>query len=306
MTSHNKIDVLGLGSVAVDFVGAVDSWPAKGAKKPLQEFSIHDGGLVATALVAAARLGGKVAYAGKLGYSEMAQRAIKALEKENIDTSLVVRTVNAEPIMSFVLSNSIDGQRNIFWSRQNVQYPFPSELSDKNWFDHTAVLLIDYEAGAACVEAAKIASEHNIPVVVDVERNDPHVADLLSVCSHVVVSDEFAAEFTGTSEPEKIVKSLKANPHQTVVLTRGEKGCAVLTKSDEYFEAPAFKIEVVDTTGCGDVFHGAYALAIAQGREVKEAVRFAAAAAAVTATKIGGRDGIPTAQQLQSFISNYT
>lgn len=304
MTSHNQIDVLGLGSVTVDFVGTVDTWPAKGAKKLLQEFSIHDGGLVGTALVAAARLGGKVAYAGKLGYSETAERALKALAKENIDTSQVLRTVNAEPIVAFVFANSIDGQRNIFWTRQNVEYPMPSELPDKKWFERTSVLLVDYESGQPGFEAAKVAAMHNIPVVVDVEHNDPHVVELMAACSHVVVSDEFATDFTGASEPAKIVKSLKTNPDQTIVLTRGEKGCAVLTKSDEFFEAPAFKVAVVDTTGCGDVFHGAYALAIAQGQAVKEAVRFAGAAAAVTATKVGGRDGIPTVEQLRLFISD--
>lgn len=299
------IDVFGLGSVAVDFVGVVKDWPGEGTKLPLESLSIHDGGLAGTALTAVARLGGKACFAGKLGNSDMARRALEAFEKEGINTSFVIRTEDAEPIIAFVFTNSSNGQRNIFWTRQNVHYPFPSEFPDKKWFDNIKVLLVDFQAGQAAIEAARIASEHNIPVVVDVEENEPHVTELMNVCSHIVVSEEFAPGFTGISEPAKIVASLKTNPNQTIVLTRGEKGCAVLTESDEFFEIPAFTIEVVDTTGCGDVFHGAYALALARGQKVKAAVRYASAAAALTATKIGGRDGIPTAEQLRSFMGDW-
>ena len=303
MTSHNQIDVLGLGSVTLDFVGTVDTWPDKGVKKLLQEFSIHDGGLVGTALAAAARLGGKVAYVGKLGYSEAAERAVKGLEKENIDTSLVIRTANADPIVAFVFTNTLDGQRNIFWTRQNVQYPMPGEIPDKKWFARTSVVLVDYESGSAGIETAKIAADHNIPVVVDVEKDEPHVPELFGVSSHIVISEEFAVGFTGKSDPEKIIESLKTSPKQTVILTRGDKGCIGLT-AEGLFKLPAFKVDVVDTTGCGDVFHGAYALAIARGQTVIDAARFASGAAALCATKIGGRDGIPSAKLLNSFILN--
>ena len=82
---YEQYDVLGLGSITVDFVGTVKSWPQEGDKRPLETFGIHDGGLVGTALVAFARLGGRAAFAGKLGFSDMAKRALCALEKESID-----------------------------------------------------------------------------------------------------------------------------------------------------------------------------------------------------------------------------
>ena len=86
------IDVFGLGSVAVDFVGAVKGWPGEGVKAPLESLSIHDGGLVGTALAAVARLGGKACFAGKLGNSDMARRAIEAFEKDGVNTSFVFPT----------------------------------------------------------------------------------------------------------------------------------------------------------------------------------------------------------------------
>lgn len=301
MESETCIDVLGLGSVTVDLVGTVKTWPGKGVKKMLDGFSVCDGGLIGTALVTAARLGGKAAFAGKLGQSEMARRALEALCKESIDTSFVLYTEDAEPIIAFILTNSIDGQRNIFWTRQNVRYPMPWEFPDKNWFKKTSVLLIDFESGLAGIEAAKIARQHGIPVVVDVERDEPHVAGAMRISSHIVVSEDFASSYTGKANYANMLTALRTDSQQTVIITRGEKGCAGLT-DEGVFELPAYKVHVIDTTGCGDTFHGAFALALAQKRSVIEAAKFASAAAALCATKLGGRAGIPTAEHLEQFL----
>ena len=299
-----SIDVLGLGSVTVDFMGTATDWPGKGVKKMLDSFMICDGGLVGTALVASARLGGKVAFAGKLGRSEMARRALEALRRESVDTSFVVETENAEPIVSFILTDRTDGQRNIFWTRQNVQYPMPWEFPDKDWFRRIAVLLIDFESGFAGIEAAKTARQYNIPVVIDVEHNEPHVAEAMSVSSHIIVSEEFASSYTASGNVAEMLASPRSNPEQVVILTRGEKGCVGSSKEGE-FELPAFTVDVVDTTGCGDTFHGAFALAIAKGQPVVSAARFASGAAALCATQLGGRAGIPTAQQLERFLGEH-
>ncbi len=302
--SDISIDVLGLGSVTVDFVGTVKAWPDRGAKRMLDSFTICDGGLVGTALVAAARLGGKVAFAGKLGRSEMARRALEALRSESVDTSFVIETEDAEPIVAFILTDSTDGQRNIFWTRQNVQYPMPREFPDKNWFRRTSVLLIDFESGLAGIEAARTAKQHNIPVVIDVERNEPHAAEAMSVSSHIIVSEEFACGYTGSGNVAEMLTTLRSNPEQVVIVTRGENGCVGSSKEGE-FELPAFAVDVVDTTGCGDTFHGAFALAVARGQPVVSAARFASGAAALCATQLGGRAGIPTAQQLEQFLSKH-
>ena len=304
MGPDSVIDVLGLGSVTVDFVGTVGAWPGRGVKTMLDRFTICDGGLVGTALVAAARLGGRTAFAGKLGQSEMARRALDAFRRESIDTSFVIETQDAEPIIAIILIDRTGGQRNIFWTRQNVQYPMPWELLDQAWFKRTRVLLIDFESGLAGIEAAKVARPYKIPVVIDVERDEPHVAEAMRVSSHIIVSEDFAGGYIGSSNVADMLAALRSDPEQVVIVTRGEKGCVGSTGEGD-FSLPAFKVDVVDTTGCGDTFHGAFALALARGQAVVPAARFASGAAALCATQLGGRAGIPTAAQLEQFLSEH-
>lgn len=300
-----KYDVLGLGCVAVDLVGVVSQWPQEGTKQIFESLSMHDGGLVGTALAAAARLGGHCGFIGKLGTSDFANRAVASFEKEGIDISLVQRAEGAEPLVSFVVSNSKTGERTICSSQQNVSYPHPDEFADSTWFEKTRVLLIDSEAGDAGVQTARIARDHDIPVVVDVEQDYPHTASMLEAASHIVLSEDFARQYSGKEELPDILRHLGISEDQTVVITRGGRGCTGLT-AEGIFELPAFKVEVVDTTGCGDVFHGVYALAIARGRSGVEAATFASAAAAMCATQLGGRDGIPTANKLDNFLNSHS
>jgi sugar/nucleoside kinase (ribokinase family) len=300
----STIDVLGLGAVTVDFVGTVAAWPDRGVKTMLDHFAMCDGGLVGTALVAVSRLGGKAVFAGKLGRSEMARRAVDALRQESVDTSFVIETKDAEPIVALILIDRTGGQRNIFWTRQNVQYPRPGEFPDEDWLARTRVLLIDFESGQAGIEAARIARRHKIPVVIDVERDEPHVAEAMRVSSHIIVSEDFAGGYTGRGHVAEMLTALRSDPEQVVIITRGEKGCAGSSSAGD-FALPAFKVDVVDTTGCGDTFHGAFALALARGQAVVPAARFASGAAALCATRLGGRAGIPTAAQLERFLSEH-
>lgn len=298
------IDVLGLGTVTIDSVGTIEQWPGEGTKMPFLDFTVCDGGLVGTALVAVSRLGGRAAFSGKLGFSSSAQHALASFEKEGVDTSFVIREENAEPINAVVITNSVSGERNIFFSRKGVTYPYPEEFVDPQWYQQTSVLLIDYETGKAGIETAKIASQNNVPVVVDIEQEDEYTADLMAASSHVVISEGFAASYTRQKNIHQMLERLKTLPNQVIIITRGQKGCIGLT-DDGVFEWPAFQVNVVDTTGCGDVFHGAYALSIARKKSPQEAARFACAAAALSATQVGGRDGIPCQKDVTSFLGTH-
>lgn len=296
-------DVFGLGAITIDLIGKSTYWPLSGEKVHLESFDIYDGGLTGTALVTVARLGGKAAIAAKLGNSVWSMRSIEAFKKEGVDISNIIRTEGNEPVISMIISNQEDLERNIFFSRRGVSYPFPEELPDQHWYDHTRVLLVDHGTGKAGVNAARLAAEHGVQVVIDAERVEPHLEEIFDFCDHIVVSQNFARMYAGNDQLEKAIYSLRKKPEQHIIVTRGSLGLMGLS-SDELFEVPGHSVKVVDTTGCGDVFHGAYALAIARGRSVREASEYANAAAALAATRTGGRAGIPSAEELRQFMSS--
>jgi len=177
-------------------------------------------------------------------------------------------------------------------------------LPDQDWLQRVRVFLIDFESGQAGLAAACMARRHQIPVVIDVERDEPHVAEAMRVSSHIIVSEDFAGPYPGRRRVPDMLAALRSDPEQVVIVTRGEKGCVGLSSAGE-FTLPAFKVDVVDTTGCGDTFHGAFALALARGLAVVPAARFASGAAALCATQLGGRAGIPTGAQLEQLLREH-
>ena len=294
-------DVFGIGAITVDLIGSSAYWPVSGEKVKLDEFDIFDGGLTGTALATVARLGGKAGIAAKLGHSFWAVKAIDALEKDGVDTTGILRVDGCEPVISMVISNRRDLERNVFFSRKGVSYPMPEEIPDRDWFRHTRVLMIDHGSGRAGLEAAKLAVQHGVEVLIDAERVEPHLEETLALCSHIVVSRKFAQMYSGMNSAGKSLRYFRKFPAPHIIITLGEAGLIGMSLGRE-FTIPAHKVPVRDTTGCGDVFHGAYGLAIARGKKCPEAAAFANAAAALAATEMGGRGGIPDREKLDLFI----
>jgi ribokinase len=118
------------------------------------------------------------------------------------------------------------------------------------------------------------------------------------------VGESFARSFSGYSDLDRAAKSLRKRPTQYVIITRGSKGCAAYLQN-ETFRLPAVPVQALDTTGCGDVFHGAYALAISRTHTILDATRFASVAAALSARSVGGRDGIPTLGEVEKVLLDW-
>jgi sugar/nucleoside kinase (ribokinase family) len=166
------------------------------------------------------------------------------------------------------------------------------------------VLLVDHHGVPGTLRAVQIARENGVKVVADFERHPGGAFDdLLGWVDHLVLSQKFAERLTGHSEPSLAVKALWNNRRESVVITCGVKGCCSLGKGyDKPFMQPAFPVEAVDTTGCGDVFHGAYAATLAWNFPLEDRVRFASAASALKAQVRGGQAGCPTRNQVEVFL----
>ncbi len=298
-------DVAGVGSVSVDITGTIPFWPQPGDKLQVDELGVMDGGLVGTALVTVARLGGRACFLGKMGGSEWAIRAVDQLNREGVDTSLVIREDGAGPHFAMVLTLQTDAQRTIFYSKSAVRYPDATQVPAEDWIGRSRVFLFDSGSGIGGLSFARVARKVGIPVVIDAEQMVDGLTDLLESTDHIVIPESLAVQLQPKWTRDTDPAILRAREDQTVVVTLGEDGCLARAPGEGIVRLPAFEVEVVDTTGCGDVFHGAYALGVARGYDLTTRCRLASAAAAIAATRLGGRTGIPTFDAVQAFLSTH-
>ena len=268
------MDVLGLGCIAVDELLYVNAYPAADSKMPVRRWERQCGGLTATALVAAARLGARAAYAGSLGQDELSRFALECLVREGVDMSHV-RPGDAQPIHSAVIVGGPSGSRTIFYcleSAAKVQPDWPPEEVIRA----ARVLFVDHGGVAGMIRAAQVARTAGVPVVADLEEDgDSRFSELLGLIDHLILSRSFAQRITGRPEPAAAVESLwTSGRHRAVVVTCGGEGCwysAADAPAGTHHQR-AFPVDAIDTTGCGDVFHGAYCAGLVRGLDTAGAV----------------------------------
>jgi len=299
-------DVLGFGAVAVDDLLYVDHYPPPDSKAPVRAQQRTGGGLAGTALVAAARLGARAAYGGILGDDDLARFTIQELEREGVDCSPVLYRAEARPIHSTIIVDLSSGQRVILFSYVGVVERQPEEISEE-LVSNCRVLFVDHTTLSGGLHAISLAHRRGIPVVGDIESDTASgLAELLSQIDHLIIGIELARQITGQSEPVTAVQVLAAPRRACVVVTGGARGCWYAECGGAVQHFPAYKVDVVDTTGCGDVFHGAYAACLARGESVRAAIEVATAAAGIKATHPGGRAGIPDRATVDLFIKEHT
>ena len=305
---EKEFDVLGLGCVAVDDLVYVEAYPAADAKVSVLRSERQCGGLTATALVAASRLGSRCTFAGVVGVDDLSQYGIDRMREEGIDLTHLRRRPEARVVHSFIVVDSENDTRNIFADLNGVMGADP-DWPEEQVILNSRVLLVDHFGLEGMIRAARIAHAARIPVVADFEKiSGPEFPALLELVDHLILSRSFAEKLTGESNPADAAQALWTDRADTVIVTCGVDGCWRLgvRETGGVRHQPAFNVKTVDTTGCGDVFHGAYASALARGLDLEERIRFASAAAALKATQPGGQAGIPDRSAVEAFMSPST
>ena len=299
-----NFDILGLGIATIDDLIYVAHYPPPNVKVPALRRERQCGGLTMTALVAASRLGARCAYAGQLGDDELSRTVLQAMQAEGIDTAQAVHVDEARPVVSTIIVG--DGTRNIFPHHHPIEGAHPT-LPPAEIIRACKVLFVDHVGIPGHLRAAQIAREAGIDVVSDIESDaHPQAYELLGLVNHLIVSEDFAYALTHTHDPAEAVRRLHTPSRALVAVTCGAQGCWFQADGvRDVLHQPAFAVNVVDTTGCGDVFHGAYAAALAQGMGPSERIRFASAAAALKATQRGGQAGAPTRQAVHQFLASH-
>ena len=284
-------DVLGLGCATLDELLFVESYPAPDGKVQVSSSQTQGGGLTATALVAAARLGARCAYGGMLGPDATSAAVARILESENIATDLIAWRDDAAAIRSTVIVDTSAHTRTIFFAKPGRVGAAPDAPSQTE-IAASRVLLIDHYGGTGNTRATQIARACRVPVVADFERdNVPAFADFFPLVDHLVLSRAFAAQISGESAPDRAARALWNNHRAVVVVTCGDAGAHAFDGSTD-FHVAAFPTQVVDTTGCGDVFHGVYAATLAWGWPLQTRLKWASAAASLKARHVGAQAGI--------------
>ncbi len=296
------MDVLGLGAVSLDDVLELAEFPIPGSKVRLLFRERRPGGLTLGALVAARRMGASVAYAGMLGSDEASRFVESFLQTEGVDTSRVVRRADAGPSESVILL--VKGDRTVL-SHAPRRRGASADGPPEDYIRQARVLLVDHTGIEGQIRAARIARQAGIPVVGDIERLDePGAAELLGLVDHLIVPLRLAFEITGEDNAKNAASAL-ASGRDAAVVTCGSEGCAVAEGSDpkRALRFSAFPVDVVDSTGCGDCFHGTYAALLAAGVDLEERIRTSSACAALKASRRGGPAAFPRAAEVRSFLT---
>jgi sulfofructose kinase len=295
-----RFDAVGLGYTALDYLGVIPRFPEENRKLELDEFSIQGGGPTATAIVTARRLGLSASYIGKVGDDPFGERMLSELRAEGVDCSSVVVEPGARSQFAFIMVDARTGARTILWTRGSVSPLTPSEV-DLDRIASARALLIDSLEPVAAYAAAEAAREAGIPVVIDAGTLRDGVAELLPLCDYIVASETFAGRISEGRGVGEALRIIYAEGPEAGVVTLGERGCTAIS-GDGTFEVEGFPVRAVDTTGAGDVFHGAFLFAVLQGWDLYRMCLFSNAVAAMKCRRLGGRAGIPDLNEALAFL----
>ncbi len=293
--------VLGMACSCWDTLGIVERYPALDEKVGLQELIEQGGGLAATALAAVGKLGGRAAMLGLVGDDSSGQNIIAALQAVGVDTAHLRVVPGTRSRFAFCVIHRTTGQRSIFFDTGTAGTPGPEEI-DPDLIARAQVVLIDGTTAEGGLRAADLAREQGKPVVLDLERSSPGSDALIRRATHPVIPGHYAVTFADSGSLLDGLRAVQQMGPNTAVATLGDQGCLAV-EGEAVHRIPAFDVPVVDTTGAGDVFHGAFAYGLALGRCLADNLVFASAAAAVSCRALGGRAGLGTLDEVEALIA---
>jgi sulfofructose kinase len=292
-----ELDLVGFGQNSVDHLCQVRRYPPAGSKTDAVAYHLLPGGQVATAVLAAHRCGLRACYVGAVGDDDLGRRACQVLRDDGVRLELkVIRGARTQFAMVIVDDS---GERTIVENYDPRTVLLADDLRPEI-FRSTRALHLDITDVPAAIRAARWAREAGALVSLDIDRMLPGTEELLGLCDLLVASEGLPA-MLGSPDPRLALFTLRRYCPGLVCITLGERGCVALDES-EAIRVPAFKVPVVDTTGCGDVFRGVLLWCVLGGWPLERGLRHAAAAAAIQAGALGAQSGVPTLAQVEAFL----
>lgn len=297
-----NVKVVGFGQASFDFLGHLSNYPEEDHKCELNDLKTGCGGPAATAMVTLSRLGVQTSFIGAVGDDRCGSEILHFLEAEKVDISFLKCIPGCLSQVAFIAVAS-GGSRTVFWHPGTAPSPEPFEI-DLSPFTRARVLHLDGLKIEASIAAARQAKSRGITVVLDAGTFREGTVRLLPLVDILIASERFARPLVGDAPGAQALKALVPFGPAQVVITQGAGGSVgVGMDRGEIIHQPAFHVKAVDTTGAGDVYHGAYIYRFLEGAEIAECMKFASAAAAYKCTVSGNRRGVPHLDQVLEIMN---
>ena len=303
MTQPPAFDIVGLGLNATDTLVVVPRFPPFGGKIAFETEMLSPGGSVATAMVACATLGLRAKYIGTVGDDERGRVQMASLLETGINLDDVEIRAGCPNQTAYILVDRSTGERTVLWKRDECLRLDPASVTPEK-IACARMLHIDGHDTAAAAKAARIARERGVAVTADVDTPRDGLEEVLRSLDYLVTNSEFPGEWTRESDAPRALEILQRDYKIPVAaMTLGAQG-ALARVGETYYYSPGFVVDCVDTTGAGDVFHGAFCYSVLQGMPMPETLEFSNAMAALNCTRMGARGGIATAEKVRALIQH--
>ena len=296
-----EFDVAGVGLNATDTLLILPHFPAYAGKVAFDEEILSPGGQVASAMTTCARLGLRVKYIGTVGDDERGRIQMDSLLGSGINLDDVHVRKNCPNQTAYILIDRTTGERTVLWSRPDCLRLHPSEIRPEQIIS-ARLLHIDGHDTPAVAKAASIARQNGIPVTVDVDTIYHGFDQVLPCVDYLIASSEFPVQWTNERDPLRALEMIQEEYGMRVAaMTLGAQGALARTDG-RFVYSPAFVVNCVDTTGAGDIFHGAFCYSVLQELPIREALDLSNAMAALNCTALGARGGIRRLDEARSLM----
>lgn len=296
-----NFDVVGVGLNATDTLILLSRFPAYAGKVAFDREILSPGGQVASAMVTCSKLGLRVKYIGTVGDDERGRIQLESLQRSDINLDDVEVRANCPNQTAYILIDRATGERTVLWQRNECLRLDPSSITPEK-ITCARLLHIDAHDTPAVARAAEIAKEHHIPVTVDVDTIYHGFDRVLPHVDYLVASSEFPVQWTNERDPFRALEMIQEEYRIPVAaMTLGAHG-ALARMHGKFIYSPAFVVNCTDTTGAGDVFHGAFCYAVLQNMPMRDTLELSNAMAALNCTALGARGGISTIEEARALM----
>ena len=292
-------DIVGIGVCTVDHIVRVPRLPKRNENMRALSYSRELGGLASIALIAAARLGARCKIIGRVGDDENGEFIREALRQEGVDTAQLLVDAGSESHVSVILVDEKSGERSII-TRPPTGPPVSLADVERGDIDSAALLFVD-TLNDLTMQAAQWAREAGRRVVLDPGLPYDQIKPLLPYVDAPIVPEAWARALLPNEAPAQVAERLYAQGADFAVVTLGERG-SVMRWAGGLLRVPAYAVEVVDTTGAGDAYHGGFLYALLQDWQLPRMARFASAVGSLNCRAIGGRSALPSRDEVERLL----